>query len=98
MPSHHNRNQGADENVTSVPADRPSNSERRVDEVVRVESLPLGANGSRRAIVRWSDGDVSEALRWFDDEVLFCEGDLLGKTEAQLRALHFERDRDYLQG
>jgi hypothetical protein len=30
--------------------------------------------------------------------VLFCEGDLLGKTEAQLRSLHFRRDRDYLRG
>jgi hypothetical protein len=29
--------------------------------------------------------------------VLFCEGDLLGKTEAQLRSLHFRRDRDYLR-
>jgi hypothetical protein len=30
--------------------------------------------------------------------VLFSEGDLLGKSEAQLRRLHFERDRDFLRG
>jgi len=71
--------------------------ERTVLEVIAVEALPIGVSGSRRAIVRWSDGDVSEALRWWDDEVLFCEGDLLGKTEAQLRTLHFRRDRDYLR-
>jgi hypothetical protein len=47
--------------------------------------------------VRWSDGSVGEALRWFDDEFLFSEGDLLGKSERQLRSLHFKRDRDYLQ-
>lgn len=70
---------------------------RIVSEVLAVEPLPLGANGSRRAIVRWSDGTSGEALRWFDDEVLFCEGDLLGKTEAELRSLHFKRDRDYLR-
>jgi hypothetical protein len=29
--------------------------------------------------------------------VLFSEGDLLGKTQAQLRNLHFKRDRDHLQ-
>ena len=52
---------------------------------------------SRRAVVRWSDGSRGEALRWFDDEILFSEGDLLGKTEAELRSLHFKRDRDYLQ-
>ena len=43
----------------------------------------------------WSDGDVGEALRWF--AFLFTEGDLLGKTEAQLRSLHFKRDRGYLR-
>lgn len=72
-------------------------ADRVVNEVVRVEPLPAGASGSRRAVVRWSDGTVAEALRWWDDEVLFCEGDLLGKTEAQLRSLHFSRDRDYLR-
>jgi hypothetical protein len=72
-------------------------TDRVVVEVVSVEPLPLGASGSRRAVVRWSDGTVSEALRWWDDELVFCEGDLLGKTEAQLRSLHFGRDRDYLR-
>jgi hypothetical protein len=33
----------------------------------------------------------------YDDEVLFCEGDLPSKTEAELRSLHFRRDRDYLR-
>jgi hypothetical protein len=65
-----------------------------VDEVLRFEALPLGSSASRRAVVRWSDGTESEALRWFDDEVLVCEGDLLNKTRAQLRSLHFRRDRD----
>jgi hypothetical protein len=68
-----------------------------IREVLAVEPLPVGASGSRRAIVRWSDGSVGEAARWWDDEVLFCEGDLLGKTEAELRSLHFRRDRAYLQ-
>ena len=68
-----------------------------VVEVLAVEALALGSNGSRRAVVRWSDGTEGEALRWWDDEVLFCEGDLLGKTEAQLRTLHFNRDRDHIQ-
>jgi hypothetical protein len=63
-------------------------SERVVVEVVAIEQLPIGANASRRAVVSWSDGDVGEALRWFDDEILVSEGDLLGKTEAQLRSLH----------
>jgi hypothetical protein len=65
-------------------------------EVIAVEPLPADARGSRRAVVRWSDGTVGEALRWYDDEVLFCEGDLVGKSGAELRKLHFRRDRDYL--
>lgn len=42
-------------------------TEPTVVEVIAVEPLPLGANGSRRAIVRWTDGSVGEALRWWDD-------------------------------
>jgi hypothetical protein len=68
-----------------------------VEEVVRFEALGVGSSGSRRAIVRWDDNSISEALRWFDDEILICEGDLIGKTRSQLRALQFRRDRDWLQ-
>jgi hypothetical protein len=49
-----------------IPYDQAM-SERVVVEVVAIEELPIGANASRRAVVRWSDGDVGEALRWFDD-------------------------------
>ena len=71
--------------------------ERVVVEVVKIEQVPVEEPGSRRAVVRWSDGTVAEALRWYDDEVLFCEGDFLGKSEDELRNLHFRRDRDYLR-
>ena len=68
-----------------------------VAEVLRFEDLPVGSIASRRAVVRWSDGTESEALRWFDDEVLVSEGDLIGKTREQIRSLHFRRDRDWLR-
>jgi hypothetical protein len=67
-----------------------------VEEVLRVERLAPGALASRRAIARWSDGTVGECARWYDDEVLLCEG-LIGKTREQIRSLHFRRDRDWLQ-
>jgi hypothetical protein len=76
----------------------PSVATPVVEEVLSFETLPLGSSGSRRAVVRWSDGTKGEALRWYDDEVLVCEGDLIGKTADQLRSLHFRRDRDWLQG
>ncbi len=84
----------ADEQATigAVPDTPPT-----VDEVLRFETLPLGSLHSRRAIVRWSDGSESEALSWYHEEVKLTEGDLLGKTAEQLRALHFRRDRDWLQ-
>lgn len=53
--------------------------------------------GCRRAVARWSDGSVSEAIRFSGDEVVFCEGDLIGKTRDQIRSLHFRRERDWLQ-
>jgi hypothetical protein len=68
-----------------------------IDEVLAFEGLPIGANGSRRAVVRWSDGTEDEARRWYDDEILISEGDLIGKTAAENARLLFRRDRDYLQ-
>jgi hypothetical protein len=68
-----------------------------VVEVASFEELPVGSSGSRRAIVWWSDGSLGEALRWWDDEVLLCEGDLIGKTRAELRALKGRRDLDFLK-
>jgi hypothetical protein len=72
-------------------------TEPRVIEVIAFEDLSLGSTGSRRAVVRWSDGTEGEALRWYADEVLVSEGDLIGKTEEELRSLHFRRDRDWLR-
>jgi hypothetical protein len=71
--------------------------EPAVEEMLAFEPLPAGDNGSRRAVVRWSDGSIGEVLRRYDDEILVCEGDLIGKTAAELRSLRFHRDRDYLQ-
>jgi hypothetical protein len=72
-------------------------TESTVVEVLAFEDLPAGSPASRRALVRWSDGTEGEALRWYADEVLVCEGDLIGKTRDELRSLHFRRDRDWLQ-
>jgi hypothetical protein len=68
-----------------------------VVEVLRFENLPLKDAGRRHAVVRWSDGTESPALAWYPDEILICEGDLIGKTRTELRSLHFRRDRDWLQ-
>jgi hypothetical protein len=68
-----------------------------VEEVIRFEDLPAGSLASRRAVARWTDGTEGERLRWSGDQVLVCEGDLIGKTSEQLRSLHFRRDHDWLQ-
>jgi hypothetical protein len=68
-----------------------------VVEVLRFEDLPGDELASRRAVVRWSDSTEGECLRWYSDEILICEGDLIGKTREQLRSLQFRRDRDWLQ-
>jgi hypothetical protein len=66
--------------------------EPRAERPPRQASL---AESRRRAV--WSDGSEGEALRWYEDEILICEGDLIGKTRDQLRSLHFRRDREWLQ-
>jgi hypothetical protein len=42
-------------------------------------------------------GNEARRSWWYGDEVLVCAGDLIGKTQAELRSLHFRRDRDWLQ-
>jgi hypothetical protein len=39
-----------------------------VEEVLRFEDLPVGSLGTRRAVVRWSDGTEGEGLKWYGDE------------------------------
>jgi hypothetical protein len=65
-----------------------------VVEIIAFETLPFGSPASRRAVARWSDGSASEVLRWRPDEVLFCEGDLIGKTREAIRALFSRRAGD----
>jgi hypothetical protein len=38
-----------------------------VAEVLRFEDLPLGSRGTRRAVVRWSDGSEDEGLTSYAD-------------------------------
>jgi hypothetical protein len=74
-----------------------SAGEPTVVEVLRLEDLPPGSLASPNTVARWSDGTAGECLRWYRDDVLVCEGDLVGKTREQLRSVHFGRDRDSLQ-
>jgi hypothetical protein len=64
--------------------------------VIEFTPVPVHERGSRRAVVRWNDGTTGEALRWYDDEILVCEGDLLGKTADELCSLVHRRDLQHL--
>jgi hypothetical protein len=48
-------------------------------------------------IVRSSDGTESEAPRLDADESLISDGDLVGKTQDQVRAVGHRRDVEYLR-
>jgi hypothetical protein len=87
----------ADRGARLDPVTLPPPGDPVVEKVLSFEDLSLGSQASRRVVVRWSDGSEGEAIRYYADEVLFCEGDVLGKTRAELRSLHFRRDRDWLQ-
>jgi hypothetical protein len=56
--------------------------------VLRVEDLPPDALAGRRMIVRWSDGTEGEAVRFYQDEVLFSEGD---HGNSRLMSRRFEK-------
>jgi hypothetical protein len=65
----------APERRGSLDSMSASQTSPTVTAVLRFEDLPLGSRGTRRAIVRWSDGSTGEALTWYADEILVCEGD-----------------------
>ncbi len=46
--------------------------------VLRFEDLPIGSTASRRAVVRWSDGTESEAVRFYADEVILLRRVIMG--------------------
>jgi hypothetical protein len=71
-------------------------SEPVITRVVAVEDLPPGSRATRRLIAAWSDGSESEALAWFSDEWLVSEGDLIGLTRNEVRALTHRRNRQWL--
>jgi hypothetical protein len=71
-------------------------AEPTVVDVLRIDE-PADGLGRRHVVVRWSDGTTGRALSYYADEILVSEGDLIGKTVGEIRALHFGRDRDYLQ-
>jgi hypothetical protein len=72
-------------------------SEPVITRVVAIEELPPGSPATRRLIAEWSDGSQSEALAWFSDEWLVSEGDLIGLTRDEIRALAHRRDRQWLR-
>ena len=72
-------------------------SEPVITRVVAIEALPPGSRATRRVIAEWSDGSQSEALACFSDEWLVSEGDLIGLTHDEVRALAHRRDRDWLR-
>lgn len=57
----------APERPGSLDSVSGSETSPTVAEVLRFEDLPLGSRGTRRAVVRWSDGSEGEALTWYDD-------------------------------
>jgi hypothetical protein len=74
----------------------PTMSDPVITRVVAIEELPPGSRATRRLIAEWSDGSQSEALAWFSDEWLVSEGDLIGLTRHEVRALAHRRDRQWL--
>ena len=60
----------APERPGSLDSVSGSETSPTVAEILRFENLPLGSHGTRRAVVRWSDGSEGEALTWYAD---LCE-------------------------
>jgi hypothetical protein len=90
----------APERPGSLDSVSGSETSPTVAEVLRFEDLPLGSRGTRRAVVRWSDGSEGDALTWYADEILVCEGDHGNSRLMALgsRTLRRERHRARMRG
>lgn len=66
--------------------------EASVITAVRFEHPPLEPSRVFATI----DGKEERLLTFYRDEILFTEGDFIGKTAISARRLHFDRDRNYL--
>jgi hypothetical protein len=47
--------------------------------------------------VTLEDGSEQDAISWYVDELTFTPQEAIGRTIEELRRLHFERDRAYVQ-
>jgi hypothetical protein len=83
--------------AAAIPAMTATLSGMPDQRVVVEATFEQADHGPRIAIVRWSDGTTGEAMRFYPDELLVCEGDLVGKTQEQIRSLHHRRDGDWLR-
>lgn len=48
-------------------------------------------------IAYWTDGSFGHLLTFYADEIHFRADELIGLTEAEARALHHKKDKEYLQ-
>lgn len=66
----------------------------------RITTVQFTYNESSRVsdiIAYWTDGSFGVLLSFFPDEINFRADELIGLTEAQARALHHQKDKEYLQ-
>ena len=61
-----------------------------------IDFLLRGNGGSALATLELSDA-TTETFGWFHDEISYSEQDFVGKTMAEIREMHFERDMQYLR-
>lgn len=52
--------------------------------------------GSAVAFLTLSDGS-EQTFSWFHDELAYTISDFTGKTMKEIRAMHYERDMEYLR-
>lgn len=61
-----------------------------------VEFMLRASGGSALATFEMSDGST-ETFSWYHEEISFTSGAFAGKTIAEIRQLHYDRDLAYLR-
>jgi hypothetical protein len=67
-------------------------------EPVKITAAHIHAEHGRATLrVALEDGSEQDTISWYLDELTFTPQDAIGRTVQELRQLHFQRDRAYLQ-
>jgi hypothetical protein len=71
-------------------------TQNKVTSVKFVPSTRSNANGNIEVVATFEDKSTGRLFDFYDDEIRFTSGELIGKTKEEANRLFFDKDQAYL--